>query len=337
MTKIKDAVGSNALSAKLDCAYIQILLNVKLAKTQGFTKIAEDGLCGAATIKAIRTFQQTIKMYHIDGRVDPDKHTFNKLIEGLSPVELTACWNKAVLTQNKGLIIDEQAKRAQAKSQPLPPKLVPKPDAVLITNGNNFGFPLDRAPDAPYWTEHRAFAYKRDGRKHAGCDLLMPPGSPIYAIADGFVRLVPHHFVLGAYAMEVTHGSYVARYSEIFPSAASPNCPEIAKNILPEIQNGKPVSKGQVIGYVGQVQYDIPVSMLHFEIYENSKLTGPLTVHANLPYKRRSDLANPTAMLDRARSSMPQAAEKLPFSTVQALIIHAKAVAATIPKKKYRK
>lgn len=328
MTKIKDAVGNNALNAKIECAYIQVLLNVKLAKTQGFTKIAEDGLCGPTTIKAIRTFQQTqAKLYHVDGRVDPGKHTFNTLISGLSATELTAYWNKAVLTQNKGLIIDEQAKRAQATNQPLKKKLIPKPDATIPSDIAGFSFPFSRLPTRCYQNNSGcAFDSNRGERKHAGCDMHMTPGEPVYAMADGTVRFDPGYFYGGTYALEITHGNYVFRYGELFPSAATPESK--AKDLLPKIRAGYRVTKGELIGYVGVV-YDPkknkPIgSMLHFELYDRPDIMTSLTDRSSGVYKRRKDLVNPTRLLDAARNNLSSAkAEKLPTDLINILAAQA--------------
>lgn len=325
MTKIKDAVGAASLNNKVECAYIQILLNTKLAKTQGFTKLVEDGLCGTNTIKAIRTFQQTVaKMYHVDGRVDPDKHTFNSLISGFSSIELTACWNKAVMTQNKGLIIDEQAKRAQAKNQALPIKLVPTPDYEMPSTTEGFSFPLDSIPRNSFTSGDQAFESSRSkgARKHAGCDLIMPPGEPVYAIAAGKVRQNPYYFYDGTFALEIKHGAHVVRYGELLPSAAAHPRSSVCQTILPHIKEKYEVSKGELIGYVGLLK-DVGKSMLHFEIYKNSSLLSPLTDQAPgcTKFKRRKDLMNPTNILNAAKSSLPaKTSDRLDAKTVTALV-----------------
>src|SRR5262249_61241181 len=57
---------------------------------------------------------------------------------------------------------------------------------------------------------------------------------------------------------------------------------------------GTPVAEGQVIAYVGRMYVD---SMLHFEMYNNTA-SGPLSGGPG-PYKRRSDLIDPTPFLDQ--------------------------------------
>jgi hypothetical protein len=62
------------------------------------------------------------------------------------------------------------------------------------------------------------------------------------------------------------------------------------------------VKAGDLIAYVGRM---FTMSMLHFEAYAGT-LTGPLTVPKNKPYKRRADIINPTALLDRLASHVLQ-------------------------------
>jgi hypothetical protein len=42
------------------------------------------------------------------------------------------------------------------------------------------------------------------------------------------------------------------------------------------------------------------MSMLHLELYSGDK-TGPLTDRGNQPYMRRTDLIDPTPILDEAK------------------------------------
>ncbi|HWV16796.1 MAG TPA: M23 family metallopeptidase [Cellvibrio sp.] len=341
MTQIKYAVGEGGLNEKIECAYIQILLNKKLAQNPSFPKISEDGICKTQTIKAIRAFQTQAKLYHADGRVDPGKRTFIMLTSGFSPAELTACWNQAVMKQNKGLIIDEQAKRAQATNKPLPKKLVSaRPDVLLPGNTNGFSFPLARWPEQNYLNyEGRAFGADRTGKRgqrfHAGLDLIMPAGTPIYAIADGKVRHDPTYFYFGTYVLEVTHGEYIVRYGEIFPSAATGV--KLAESVLPDIKKGKEVKKGQIIAYVGRF-YDPyqnkSLSMLHFEMFANPQLDTNLsdTSPGCTPYKRRKDLIDPTRLLNAARSSLPSGGDDLAPKLTQELAIFAKAQAIRLGK-----
>jgi murein DD-endopeptidase MepM/ murein hydrolase activator NlpD len=159
-------------------------------------------------------------------------------------------------------------------------------------------FPLPFIPRATWHKGdgHRYFGADRANgkRKHAGCDLLAPVGTEIYAVADGYVwEAVPRPFYHGTFALAIVHGSYLVRYCEV-------------KGFAEGIKRRAPVKGGQVIAYVGKM---LTMSMLHFEVYANT-LNGPLTARRNKPYQRRADLVDPTALLDRLardllRSSNP--------------------------------
>ncbi|RZJ38011.1 MAG: hypothetical protein EOO18_04400, partial [Chryseobacterium sp.] len=138
-------------------------------------------------------------------------------------------------------------------------------------------------------------------RKHAGCDLIVPPGTPICAIADGYVRGKPYYFYNGSYALEVIHDGIVVRYGEILPTAVI----DPSLDLLPDITTDAEVKKGQVIAYVAKMTGGS--SMLHFECYSNSSLPGGLTDKSKSggAFKRRSDLMDPTNLLDGAKSSLP--------------------------------
>lgn len=149
-------------------------------------------------------------------------------------------------------------------------------------------FPLpDWIATYSFTSSPRSFGAKRTGRLHAGCDLYAALGSPVQAIAKGKV-LRAGGFYWGTFAIEVDHGSYgVARYCEI--------C--VAAGIAP----GVSVAQGQVIGYVAQLvnpnkaAAGNPHPMLHFELY-SGKGKGSLS-NDDGPYKRRSDLKDPTRAL----------------------------------------
>ena len=150
-------------------------------------------------------------------------------------------------------------------------------------------FPLLFRPSESYRSGMRAFGSNRSGgtRKHAGCDLYAPVGSPIRAIKDGTI-IQSYPFYLGTRALEVNHGDMIVRYGEISTTA-------------PGVVAGATIKRGQVIAYVGQLAFPDgkKMSMLHIEFYKGT-MSGPLTVNGALPYKRRADLVNPTNYLDAA-------------------------------------
>jgi murein DD-endopeptidase MepM/ murein hydrolase activator NlpD len=164
-------------------------------------------------------------------------------------------------------------------------------------------FPLPFVPSASYKTGGRRFGADRaDGRKHAGCDLIAPKGTPIFAVADGRILHPPHYFYHGTWAFSVNHGGFVVRYCEVLP----PTVAELAR-LLP----GTAVRAGEVIAHVGKMRFD---SMLHFEVYAGT-MHGELTVRANKPFQRRADLLNPSDLLDRLRRSVLMSQEPVILSS----------------------
>ena len=149
----------------------------------------------------------------------------------------------------------------------------------------------------------RAFGARRSGgsRAHAGVDLYFPDFTAVYAVADGTVTRGPYPFYLKTYALEVDHGTFVARYGELAPESDWP------------VKAGDTVSKGQKVGRVGILTHSngkrlgVPSMMLHFEMYDKTQ-TGPLTRaigtsarHTDRkPFFRRRDLIDPTGFLKRA-------------------------------------
>jgi murein DD-endopeptidase MepM/ murein hydrolase activator NlpD len=126
-------------------------------------------------------------------------------------------------------------------------------------------FPLPFIPKQSYKHGGLRFgADRRKGqRKHAGCDLLAPKGTPIFAVADGFVVDPPWPFYHGCWAMAVNHGGYIVRYCEFM---------EPTKAQKERLRLGGSVTAGEVIAHVGKMLKD---SMLHFEVYARQR-PGPV-------------------------------------------------------------
>jgi murein DD-endopeptidase MepM/ murein hydrolase activator NlpD len=149
-------------------------------------------------------------------------------------------------------------------------------------------FPLFQRPAESYTTRPRNFGSGRSkGRKHAGCDLYAPVGTVIRAMAQGKVITALYAFYGGTYAIEIDHGTFVARYGEIQKTTAD------------KLKVGADVTPGQVIAAVGKLN-NYHESMLHLELYAGTA-SGGLTVRGSLPYQRRADLFDPTTWLDAAR------------------------------------
>lgn len=241
------------MNAPEDVLLVQRLLNANRHLMIGAREIAEDRVLDPKTIEVILKFQrEVIRLKVPDGRIDPDGRTFQALVA--------------------------------------PPRAVAEPPApapTLIKVISTLVFPLRKRPTASYKSGAREVGARRDGgkRRHAGCDLLASPGTPILAMDDGEVNADPYYFYSGTNALEIRHADgWIARYGEISGAAAG-------------LKRGSQVKRGQVIAYVGQLGSGR--SMLHLEFYTGSG-SGNLTVRGNRPFQRRSDLADPTEFLDAA-------------------------------------
>ena len=147
-------------------------------------------------------------------------------------------------------------------------------------------FPLARKVTSYKTVAPCKFGYPRnDGRKHGGCDLGAPVGTEVFAIDDGEVVEVSSNFKNGTSVVSIEHGDYtdddycVIRYGEV-------------DSIM--VQLGAKVKKGDVIAKVGLQSGG---TQLHLEMYSGEE-SGPFLQVKNLPYKRRSDLIDPTPFLD---------------------------------------
>lgn len=149
-------------------------------------------------------------------------------------------------------------------------------------------FPLHARPRLDFGSGGRQFGARRSNgkRKHAGCDLKVPPGTPVVSMAHGRVTRGPYAFYSGTYALEVTHADgRVVRYGEI------------KRQVPAGIHEGAEVRQGQVIAFVGQLGSGN--SMLHLEMYEGSH-QGRLTQAGANAFGRRADLLNPAPWLKAA-------------------------------------
>ncbi len=144
-------------------------------------------------------------------------------------------------------------------------------------------------------------AYRAANRKHAGCDLDRPRGTPIRAVEDGLI-LDFYNFYEQTWAIEVK-GTSVIRYSEV-------DVKSLGKLGL---KPGDRVQKGATLGFVGG-PLNSGNEMLHFEMY-SGEAKGPLTVRTHLPYQRRSDLKDPTAFLKALRANIGKSTLKMIFAS----------------------
>lgn len=162
-------------------------------------------------------------------------------------------------------------------------------------------FPLPFVPKQSYKRGGLRFGADRGRRKHAGCDLIAPKGTPVFAVSNGIVVNPPRAFYHGCWAMAINHYGYVVRYCEFMePTDAEKE----------QLKLGSNVTSGQLIARVGKMIKD---SMLHFEVYAGT-LAGPLTNRQNKPYERRADLLNPTPLLDRLQATILMNSEPVMLS-----------------------
>lgn len=83
---IQASVGMQAANLHGDVKIIQVLLNMNLARMPGAAALAEDGVMGTETRRAIDTFQSVVMAMPLPGgRVDPGDATFARLREAIPP------------------------------------------------------------------------------------------------------------------------------------------------------------------------------------------------------------------------------------------------------------
>ena len=224
------------------------------------------------TVRAIEAFQARF-LSKPDGRIDVGGRTWRELIDLL------------------------EGDDADSEPEPVTDSAAPVTSATA-SNGECL-FPFKQLP-TQNWTEGiRKFGARRSKgkRAHAGCDLYFPVGTTIHAIASGTVTRGPYPFYDGTFALEIDHGSFLARYGEIQGNAF--------------VQQGDQVNAGQPIAKVGKLG-SITQSMLHLELYDKSA-QGQLTVKngqtkrnaAGIPFMRRKDLIDPTEKLNEWRNKLP--------------------------------
>lgn len=106
---------------------------------------------------------------------------------------------------------------------------------------------------------HDSFDEPRDGsRRHAALDLLAPRGTPVLAVDDGAVAKL--HDSVGKGGLSIYHfdpsDTYCYYYAHLDRYAAG-------------LRDGTPLSKGDVVGYVGSTGNAPPQTPhLHFAVFK---------------------------------------------------------------------
>lgn len=171
-------------------------------------------------------------------------------------------------------------------------------------------FPLAIAPLIT-WHENPTnthFGAPRSGGfpVHGACDLIAPAGTKVLAVRDGrIIRSYPFvTYCKGSksetttWAIDVAHDRFMLRYGEI------------AQKLPDGISAGAAVAEGQVIATVGA---QCGNAMLHLELFDNPNRLDYLTdksshTYLYVPqrnYERRSDLLDPTWLLDAWFANRP--------------------------------
>jgi murein DD-endopeptidase MepM/ murein hydrolase activator NlpD len=283
--QIKSSVGrksKGAVNDKADVETIQAMfrLAVQIDGDQRLDPGAVDGTIENEsdddTIRAIEAFQS--RFFKPDGVISVGKRTWRELVDLLEG----------------GDDVDEGE-----EVQPGTP--VSTTPVTSAPGDGQFFFPFKESdlPSQDWISGIRCFGARRSSgaRAHAGCDLYAPVGTTIHAIASGTVTLGPYLFYAGTYALEVDHGTFLARYGEIQQKAL--------------VKAGDRVEAGQPIAKVGKL-IGMKNAMLHLELYDKSA-SGPLTVKnkstkrtsKGVPFMRRADLIDPTQKLNQWNTKRP--------------------------------
>ena len=149
-------------------------------------------------------------------------------------------------------------------------------------------YPVDLHSDS---FKHRPAKFgnaRPGGRSHAGCDLYVPEGTPVRAVANGIIRSDLSPFYEGTSSIVIDHFFFIVRYGELSFE------PPIKDGVYSNPMSGE-VKEGRILGYVKRTKPHLP-AMLHFEMYSGTA-KGPLTDRKHKPTQRRSDLIDPTDFL----------------------------------------
>ncbi|EKQ9065498.1 peptidoglycan-binding protein [Salmonella enterica] len=238
---------------------LQQLLN----KNGTIPKLVEDGNFGKNTYNAVKIFQRHNGL-NDDGIVGPQ--TWRKL--GVRDSSTSGSLSSSAGSNSTTTEIS---------------------NGTIAETSEGFCFPFTELPAQSWSNGGRQFGASRaGGRKHAGCDLKFPPGTPIYAVADGMLVRDPYIFYSGTSAVEIRHGNLILRYGEIANGSYT---------------GGASVKKGQIIAKVGRLNSGS--SMLHLEVYTNGASSASLTTRSG-DFRRRSDVTDPAPYLNVWKNNLPK-------------------------------
>ncbi len=127
-------------------------------------------------------------------------------------------------------------------------------------------FPLEFVRISSGFSSARFHPVLHRTRAHKGVDFAAPTGTPVRAIADGYVTTAGWQGQLG-YAVKVAHGgdrSYTSIYGHL-------------SRISRGMREGEAVRKGEILGYVGSTGLATGPH-LHFSLLEADEYVDPLSV-----------------------------------------------------------
>ncbi len=125
-------------------------------------------------------------------------------------------------------------------------------------------FPLEFTSITSHLAHSRFNPILKVNLPHNGVDFAAQRGTPVRAVGDGIITQAGWNGSYGK-AIDVQHDStYMSRYAHLDRFAEG-------------IQNGTPVKKGQIIGYVGSTGRSTGPH-LHFELHKDQQVVDPLSV-----------------------------------------------------------
>jgi murein DD-endopeptidase MepM/ murein hydrolase activator NlpD len=124
-------------------------------------------------------------------------------------------------------------------------------------------YPLEFTRITSSFSESRFHPILKTSRPHLGVDFAAPAGTPVLAVASGYVRSAGWKKDFGRH-VEIDHGDgLISAYSHL-------------RGIDPSLKTGRLVRQGEVVGWVGQSGLATGPH-LHFAMFDNGEYINPLT------------------------------------------------------------
>ena len=218
---------------------------------------------------------KNLRMFKVDerdviddqvGRTDLETYTVyavkgESIVSGLDNVFGLPIWYEPFYGKYGLRRLEVQSKYTRGGEAPNPQTLVYGEVQMGGGAGGDLAYPTPTKHGITSYFGPRKKVTSADSGNHKGIDIGAPRGTPIYAAADGIVKLVTQDRWRGHY-IEVDHGNgMVTRYQ---------HC-----NTRPNAPVGSQVKRGQVIAQVGS-SGDSTGPHLHFEVLINGKAVNPL-------------------------------------------------------------